>query len=120
MPLPNCNTGEVVPVEGKLNCSSKNFIYLLWSVKDPSKQYCGSSGREVRRRCGEHRRDIENDLVTKAVPNHFHTIGSGVKDLVFVPFKKIFSSDPAVRLHFEREAINKFNLLDEGVNRKLA
>ena len=74
----------------------------------------------MRRRCGEHRRDIENNLVTKAVPNHFHTIGSGVKDLVFVPFKKIFSSDPAVRLHFEREAINKFNLLDEGVNRKLA
>ena len=30
-----------------------------------------------------------------------------MKDLVMVPFKRVFSDDPAVRLHFEHEAIKE-------------
>ena len=73
----------------------------------------------MRTRCGEHRRDISNKVVSKAVPEHFYSTGSGVKDLVMVPFKRVFSDDPAVRLHFEHEAINKHMLLEKGINRIL-
>ena len=114
------STKEEIPVEGRITCSTKNFLYLLWSSKDPDRQYCGSSGREVRTRCGEHRRDISNQVVSKAVPAHFYSTGSGVKDLVMVPFKRVFSDDPAVRLHFEHEAINKYMLLEKGINRILS
>ena len=49
------STKEEITVEGRITCSTKNFLYMLWSSKDPESQYCGSSGREVRTRCGEHR-----------------------------------------------------------------
>ena len=113
------STKEEIPVEGRITCSTKNFLYMLWSSKDPESQYCGSSGREVRTRCGEHRRDISNKVVSKAVPAHFYSTGSGVKDLVMVPFKRVFSDDPAVSLLFEHEAINKHMLLEKGINRIL-
>ena len=113
------STKEEIPVEGRITCSTQNFLYMLWSSKDPDSQYCGSSGREVRTRCGEHRRDISNKVVSKAVPAHFYSTGSGVEDLVMVPFKRVFSDDPAVRLHFEHEAINKYMLLEKGINRIL-
>ena len=73
----------------------------------------------MRTRCGDHRRDISNKVVSKAVPEQFYSTGSGVKDLVMVPFKRVFSDDPAVSLLFEHEAINKHMLLEKGINRIL-
>ena len=73
-------TKEERPEEGRITCSTKNFLYLLWSGKDPDIQYCGSSGREVRAR------DIGNQVLTTT---HFHSTGIGVEDLVVVPFQMI-------------------------------
>ena len=66
------NTGLEIPVEGKINCKSPGgHLYLLWSSKAPAKQYLGNSSREPRERLKEHRRDIINGKVEKAVPKHF-------------------------------------------------
>ena len=33
------STKEEIPVEGRITCSTKNFLYMLWSSKDPDSQY---------------------------------------------------------------------------------
>ena len=65
-------------------------------------------------------RDISNQVVSKAARVHFYSTGSGVKDMFMLPFKGVFSDDPVVRLHFEHEAINKYMLLEKGINRILS
>ena len=92
---------------------------MLWSNKAPDKQYIGSSSREPRDRLGEHRRDIQNRKLEKAVSKHFSDTNNTVEDLIFVPFKKIKSNDRNVLKHFETKAINDFNMIDAGVNRIL-
>ena len=94
-------------------------MYLLWSGKAPKKQYLGSSSREPRERLKEHRGDIINGRLEKAVPRHFEDIRSTEDDIVFAPFKRIRSSNRQVLLHFESKAINEFNLVEAGVNRIL-
>ena len=114
------STGQEIPVEGRINCkSSGGHLYLLWSSKDPTKQYLGSSNREPRERLREHRRDIINQRLEKAVPKHFLGLRSNEDDIVFAPFKRIRSSNRQVLLHFETKAINEFNLVEAGVNRIL-
>ena len=115
------NMGEKIPVEGRINCKTGGgFLYLLWSRKDPGKQYLGSSTQEPRRRLGSHKSDIENQRVNKAVAKHFVDTKSTVQDLRFVPFKKLKSKDKLILKHFENRAINKYNLIEAGINRILA
>ena len=107
------NTGQKIPVEGRLNCKTKGgFLYLLWSRKAPSKQYLGSSEQEVRRRLGGHNNDIENGRMNKAVGAHFYNTKSEVEDLVFVPFKRLRSNNRLILKHFENKAINEYNLIE--------
>jgi hypothetical protein len=55
----------------------------------------------------------------KAVAVHFRDTRSTVDHLVFRPVKRLVSSHPAVRLHFEHEFINQHNLIESGINRIL-
>jgi hypothetical protein len=113
------STNTVIPVEGNINCKTTGgFIYLLWSSKAPAVQYLGSSGQTPGARLTQHRRDIMNGA-QKAVAEHFRETRSTEDHLVFRPFKKITHNNPAVRLHFEHEAINKYNMIEAGVNRIL-
>ena len=41
------NTGEDTLVQGRINCKTEGFLYLLWSSKNPTKQYLGRCGRWV-------------------------------------------------------------------------
>ena len=113
------NTGQKIKVEGKINCKSRGFLYLLWSRKVPTMQYIGSSEQEVRRRLGQHKGDILNMRLNKAVAKHFYDTRSTVADLMFVPFKLVKSTDRMVLRHFENQYINQFNLIEAGVNRIL-
>ena len=114
------NTGQEVPVEGRINCKTRGgYLYLLWSRKVPQQQYLGSSSREPRKRLGEHRRDISDVKVEKAVACHFADTHSYEEDIVFVPFLRVRSSNPWVLRHLEGKSINDYNLVDAGVNRIL-
>ena len=112
------STNTVVPVEGRIDCKTTGgFLYLLWSRKHP-RQYLGSSGQTPGERLGQHRRDIMGGA-DKAVAQHFRDTGSTVDDLVWRPFKRLVSTSPAVRLHYEHEFINKHNMVEGGINRTL-
>ena len=67
----------------------------------------------------EHRRDVINGKLEKAVPRNFYDTKSTDDDIVFAPFKRIRSSDKLVLIHFETKAINDFNLVEAGINRIL-
>ena len=115
------NTGQKIPVEGRLNCKTQGgFLYLLWSKKAPAMQYLGSSEQEPVRRLGGHKGDIENRRLKKAVAKHFFDTKSAVEDIVFVPFKRLKSGNRLILKHFENKAINEFNLIEAGVNRIMA
>ena len=115
------STGQEIAIEGVINCKTKGgFLYLLWSSKAPMKQYLGSCIRAPRDRLGEHRRDILNKKMDKAVAKHFHETGSSVADIVFVPFKRIKCNDRFMLKHFENRAINQYNMIEAGINRIMA
>ena len=104
-----------------MNCKTVGgFLYLLWSSKAPLKQYLGSCIRTPGSRLGEHKRDIEQKNLKKAVAKHFADTGSTAADLVFVPFKKIKCNDKFMLKHFENKAINQYNMISAGINRILA
>ena len=114
------NTNQIIPVEGKINCKTRGgFLYMLWSRKAPAMQYLGSSEQEVRKRLGQHKGDIQNLRLNKAVAKHFHDTKSTVADLVFVPFKVVKSEDRLILRHVENKCINEFNLVEAGINRIL-
>ena len=76
--------------------------------------------QEPRRRLGGHKSDIENGRMNRAVAKHFHDTNSTVKDLVFVPFKRLRAGCTLILKHFENRAINEYNMIEAGVNRILA
>ena len=92
---------------------------MLWISKASANQYLGISARETWVRLSKHRRDIENRRLNKAVAKHFYDTGSSASDLMFVPFKKIKSSDRFVLRHCETKAINDYNMVEAGVKRIL-
>ena len=63
---------------------------------------------------GEHRRDIENRRLNKAVAKHIYNTGSSSLDLV------ITSSNRFVLRHCDAKAINDYNMVEASVNRILA
>ena len=113
------STGQEILVEGKLNCKTRGFLYLLWSRKAPDQVYLGSCCREPRDRLGEHRRDIENNREEKAVVEQFIRSNSYAEDLIFRPIKRVKSSCRWVLRHFETRLINELKLVEAGVNRIL-
>lgn len=113
------STGTVIPIEGRLNCKTKGgFLYLLWSAKAPALQYLGSSGKTPAERLSGHRSDITTRS-DKAVAEHFRATGSTVEDLIFIPFKRIFATSHAVRMHFEHQFLDRHDMIDGTINRIL-
>ena len=110
------NTGEKIPIKGRMDCKTRGFLYLVWSNKDPKVQYLGRCSRQVSDRLMEHRRDVMNNKKGKAVAEHFHKLRSKVGDFRFMPFLKIRSDNPHVILCLERYYINKYNLVAGGIN----
>ena len=59
--------------------------------------------------------DIEAGL-DKAVPRHFEATNSGKENLRVTPVIKVKSNDPWTRLFLERRFINKYDLVQSGIN----
>ena len=55
----------------------------------------------------------------KAVPRHFRETRSSRRDLRVTPVMLVKSNNPWVRLHFERQFINRHKLVEEGINENL-
>ena len=83
-------------------------------------QYAGQTERKVKERWAEHKRSMEDPNTKKPVGMHFQEKGhKGPEDCTIVPFMKIRSKDPFVRLLMEKKAISDYGLIESGLNKKL-
>jgi hypothetical protein len=120
------HSGEEVQIRGELTCQSSNVLYMLWCGKGdrtcPNRdQYCGETKKTGEERFIGHRNSIINNSERGAalpVGEHFRSAGHSVADLVFRPVEKILGGD-FVRKSRERMYINRYQLIDNGMNRKL-
>ena len=110
------NAGKEIPVQGRINCKTVGFLYLLWSEKNPEKQYLDRCGHSVAARLREHRNSIIKKIRGKAVPDHFLSLRSMVDDLKFVPFMKIRNKNPHILIAYEKHLINCYNLVASSIN----
>ena len=84
-------------------------------------QYCGETKNTAENRFTGHRDSgINNSEKGASLPvgEHFRGVGHIVSDLVFCPIEKIFGGH-FVRKSRERMYINRYQLIENGLNRKL-
>ena len=93
---------------------------MITCDKTDKKQYLGQTKRSAAQRGLDHLNSIRNNNSTNApVGLHFRGDGHSHADMIMTPFEKIFNRDPHVRLAREREFINKYGLIEHGLNRNL-
>ena len=106
---------------------TENCLYIGTCVKGdrtcPDRpQYLGETGQRAKDRCASHvgtiRQDCHQNTVTP-VGQHFRGRGHSAENFEFTPFEKIYSKDPYIRKIREKYWINKFNMIDAGLNKKL-
>ena len=115
------STGEKLPIRGRLNCKSKNILYLITCKKD-GRQYAGETGNSAEERFARHRNTVVQACYQGteiSVGQHFQSCGHSVSDLVFPPVEQIFSQNIFVRKVREKKLINQCDLLRRGLNRNL-
>ena len=115
------STGEELNIRGRLDCQSKNILYIVTCKKD-RKQYAGETGHTAEERFVGHKNTVVQAYhqgTEIAVGQHFQSIGHSVADLIFTPVEQIFSSNVFVRKVREKKLINQFDLIRRGLNRNL-
>jgi hypothetical protein len=120
------STGVELPISGQLTCQSSNLLYIGSCAKGdrtcPDRpQYCGETGKTAEERFVGHRNSIVQACqaaTSLPVGEHFRSAGHSVTDFVFTPVEKI-SGGVFIRKAGEKRLINKLNLIDSGLNRKL-
>ena len=114
-------TGEDLPIRGRLDCRSKNILYVITCKKD-CMQYAGETGNTAEERFARHRNTVVQlcyQGTDISVGEHFQSPGHTVSDIVFTPVEQIFSSNVFVRKVREKKLINKCDLLRRGLNKNL-
>ena len=121
------NTGEELPIKGSITCTTSNIIYVGTCAKGdktcPTRpQYCGETGKSAEERFCGHRNSIIQacqDNTTLPVGEHFRGVRHCLPDFVFTPVEKITSRNVFVRKAREKMIINKYDLIDRGLNKRL-
>ena len=122
------STGEEIQIRGQLTCHSENCLYLGTCIKGdrtcPDRpQYLGETQRRAMDRLSDHVGTITQECHVNTrtpVGQHFRSAGHTVADFQFIPIEKIAPGANAyVRKAREKHLINKYNLIEDGLNKKL-
>ena len=85
--------------------------------------YLGETQRRALDRLADHVGTVTQEChfnTRTPVGQHFRSAGHTVADLLFIPIEKIaHGSNAFVRKARERNLINKYNLIEVGLNKKL-
>ena len=111
------NLGPPITIEHRLCCRTSNVVYIAKDLQD-GKLYAGETKREVRARLSEHVSSIENVTDASAVGKHFNRMNHAADKLVMVPIVKV-TGGTMVRKSIERVIINRYDLINSGMNEKL-
>ena len=117
-------TQERWPIKQSISCEDSGVVYAVTCHHRAGRcqdcpQYVGRVGttRPCRERCTEHRAAVRNHHDT-AVGDHFNLPGHSLEDFSFLAFEKVRSKDPFVLDARERYWIQKYGVLDKGLNRR--
>ena len=121
------STGEELPIRGSITCTTKNILYIGTCTKGDrtcagKPQYCGETGQSAEERFCGHRNSViqacqENTQLP--VGEHFRGVGHSISNFVFTPVEKIMSKNVFVRKVREKLMINRFDLINNGLNKRL-
>ena len=118
------NTNKTFDIRQSLDCNFTNLIYLLQCKqclrnKKTDCQKTGRTGRRIRDRLDEHRRDtINRRSDTSRVAKHFCKPGHLVRDLQLLPLLQIHDTRESVRRAKEAYFIGLAKTLSpNGLNR---
>ena len=109
----NSKTQEIFPILSKLDCTSKNVIYLITCRKNSGPcagrkpQYVGQTSRIVATRFNEHAHSTRTGSNT--VGRHFKEQGHNLHHMEMVAIEKVRSTDPWIRLAREKLLIRTFD-----------
>ena len=117
-------TKETWDIKQSITCEDSSVVYAVTCHHRAGRcqdcpQYVGKVGttRPCRERCTEHRAAARNNLDT-AVGEHFNLPGHSLEDFSFIAFEKVRSKDPFVLEAREHYWIQKYRVLDKGLNRR--
>ena len=100
------NTNKTFGIRQSLDCNSTDIIHLLQGKQCPHDkktdcQYIGQTGRRIRYRFNEHRRDIMNKRTdTSGVADHFCKPGQSVQGLKLLPLLQVYDTRESVKAGF--------------------
>lgn len=109
----NSKTQEIFPILSKLDCTSKNVIYLITCRKNSGPcarrkpQYVGQTSRIVATRFNEHAHSTR--VGSSTVGQHFQEQGHNLHHMEMVAIERVRSTDPWIRLAREKLLIRNFD-----------
>ena len=114
------HSGLVQQIKDQLNCKSKNVIYLLSCTRSDKRQYVGETGKTLEQRFQGHLNSVRNNTeTTTSVGEHYRGPQHSVHDMRCIPIEQVRARDPWVRKAREEMYINKWQMLQYGLNKKL-
>ena len=106
-------------INRKMNCNSYNIIYMIECNIDRCKQrYIGESKRPLKHRLADHRGYIVNQHIDKATGAHYNQPGHSLANLKVTILEQVKVNCDMYRKERERYFINKFDTLQNGLNRQ--
>ena len=106
-------------INKSVNCNSFNVIYMLECKKDNcKKRYIGETKRAIKHRLANHRGYIVNHHIDKATGAQFNLPGHSLSDLKCTIIEQVKVNNDLYRKERETYFINKFNTLQDGLNRR--
>ena len=110
------STNFKTDVNGSVDCSTSNIIYLLGCKKCPQ-QYKGETERSLKERFLEHKGYVNTNNQSKSTGAHFNSKGHSVSDMDVTIIEKVYNQDIQFRKQREKLYIQKFNTRYKGLNR---
>ena len=90
------STNFKTDVNGSVDCSTSNIIYLLGCKKCPQ-QYIGETERSLKERFLEHKGYVNTNNQSKSTGAHFNSKGHSVSDMNVKVIVKVYSQDIQLR-----------------------
>ena len=82
------------------------------------KKYIGTTGRQLKKRLGEHRGYITNQVTSKSTVAHWNLPGHSLDHLKVLILEQVKSKDEEYRLEREKYFIRKFDTFNERNNKE--
>ena len=103
----------------RLDCNSFNVIYMIeCNIDKCRKRYIGETRRAIKNRLADHRGYVVNNHIDKATGAHFTLPGHSLADMRCTVLEQVKVRSDLYRKEREKYFINKFNTIEEGLNRK--